>query len=100
MLSDLKNFEATRCNLTELVNLSAYGRILLAEFETLGVQAPEWVEENVKAVRREAKSRNRDSLAASLREKKARLETLKTPDEKRRALSKEIAALEKDLELA
>jgi predicted transcriptional regulator len=100
MLDALKNFDAKRADLAELVELSAYGRALLAEFETLSVEAPEWATENLAAVRRELKSRNQDRLAAKLKAAKARLETLKTVDEKRTGVQAEIAALEAQLQQA
>jgi hypothetical protein len=97
MLSELKNFDARRMNLEELVTLATFGRALQAEFEALSVESPEWVGEQVKSIRKEIKSRNADSLAAKLRGAKAQLETLKTPGEKRRALETLIEKLEKQV---
>lgn len=93
MLDALKNFDAKRADLAELVELSAYGRALLAEFEALSVEAPDWATENLAAVRREVKSRNADRLNAKLKAAQARLETLKSPDEKRKSVEDEIAKL-------
>lgn len=100
MLSELKNFDASRMDLAELVALASFGRALQAEFGTLGVESPEWVDANLTALRREIKSRNADRLTAKLRSAKARLETLKTPDEKRAATEKEIADIETQLQQA
>ncbi len=97
MLDNLKNFDAKRADLAELIELSAFGRTLLAEFETLTVEPPEWAVENLTAVRREIRSRNQDRLAARLKTAKMRLETLKSPDEKRAGVQTEIADLEKQL---
>jgi hypothetical protein len=97
MLDALKNFDAKRADLPELVELASFGRSLLAEFEALSVEPPDWVTENLTAVRREVKSRNQDRLAAKLKSAKARLETLKTPDEKRKGVETEIAELEAQL---
>jgi len=97
MLSDLKNFNAERMDLSELVALSAFARELQAEFKELGVEAPEWVDENTKSLMREIKSRNADRIASKLKSAKARFETLKTVDERRNALAAEIADLEKQL---
>jgi hypothetical protein len=97
MLSDLKNFNADRMDIPELVALSSFARALQAEFQSLGVEIPEWVDENSKSLAREIKSRNADRIASKLKAAKARLETLKTPDEKRTALAAEIAELEKQL---
>lgn len=94
MLNALKSFSAAgRLETEDLVELSAYSRSLAAEFTALGVETPEWVANQTKALRREIKARNADALAARLRELKARREALKTPDEKREALDAEIAKL-------
>jgi hypothetical protein len=95
MLDELKMVDVRRPALPELVELAAYGLLLLAEFEALGVESPEWIELNLKSIRREIKSRHADRIAEKLRTAKARLETLKTPDEKRASVIAEIAALEK-----
>jgi hypothetical protein len=100
MLSELKNFDAKRMDLVELVALASFGRDLQAEFGVLGVESPEWIEQNLKAVHREIKSRNADRIAARIREAKTRLETLKTPSEKRTDLQAELARLEKQLKSA
>jgi len=49
-------------------------------------------------LRREIHARNADRLESSLREKRARLESLKTPNEKKAQLRKEISGLEKQLQ--
>lgn len=94
MLDDLKNFSPSRMNMPELVQLSALGRSVEAEFTELGVEAPPWIADSLKAVRREIKAKNSDSLHAKLRELQSRREALKTPDEKRSALDDEITKLQ------
>lgn len=95
MLNALKSFSSTgRMETEDMVELSAYARIYEAEFTALGVETPEWVTNQTKALRREIKARNADALAARLRDLKARREALKAPDEKRRDLDEQIAALE------
>jgi hypothetical protein len=100
MLEQLKNFAANRMAIDELVALRAYGRIVEAEYEAQKVEAPEWVAENLKALDREIKSKNADRLAARLRDVRARLEASKSPTEKRAALKREEAKLEKLLQSA
>ncbi len=97
MISELKNLDVRRPDLPELVELSVYARSLVAEFEALGIETPEWLTVNTASIRREIKTRNQDRLAEKLRSAKSRLETLKTPDEKRAGLQTEIEQLEKQL---
>lgn len=97
MLDLLKNFNAERMDLTELVALAAFGDSVAAKFKELSVESPEWVDVNRASLTREIKSRNADRLAARLRSAKTRLETLKTPDEKRKATEDEIARLTEQL---
>jgi hypothetical protein len=93
MLEKLKNFDVDRLDLDELVMLSAFARILVAEFEVLKAQTPEWLEIQTKVLRRAILARQADMLEKRLREAKLRRDALKTPDEKRAALDNEIAEL-------
>lgn len=97
MLDDLKNWNADRMDITELVALVSFADGVVAKFQELGIEAPEWVGENTRAIHTEIKSKNRDRLAMKLKAAKARLETLKTPDEKRKATEDEIARLTEQL---
>ena len=97
MLDLLKNFQADRMDLTELVTLAAFGDLVSAKFTELSVEPPSWVDENLKSLKREITAKNSDRLSSKLKSAKQRLETLKTPDEKRKQTEDEIAALEKQL---
>lgn len=97
MLSVLRNFTAQRADLEDLVEASAIARTMESEFSAVGVPSPEWLTNLTKSIRREIKSKNQDRLAQMLQSRKARLETLKTPDEKRKGLETEIEQLEKEL---
>jgi hypothetical protein len=94
MLDLLRNLDANRIDLTAAVELSACARSYAAECETLGVETPDWFDPQVKALRREIKSRQQDAIEMRLRSARARLDSLKTADEKRQALQDEIAKLE------
>lgn len=94
MLAKLKAFIADRYDMDDLVELSAAARSIHAEYEQLGVEVPDWVDAQIKAVRREVKDRQRDSIESRLKNARSRLDALKTPEEKREALRKEVAQLE------
>jgi hypothetical protein len=97
MLSELRTISAQRADLEELVEAAAFARALESEFSAVGVPSPEWLTNTAKSIRREIKSKNQDRLAQKLQSAKARLETLKTPDEKRSGLENEIKQLEEQL---
>jgi len=97
MLDRFTNFDAQRLTIEELVVLSAFGRQLRAEYEELDLEEPEFVDVQLKVLRREIRTRNADRLEKSLREKKARLESLKTPTQKKAELRDEIKKLEEQL---
>jgi DNA repair exonuclease SbcCD ATPase subunit len=84
LLDELKNLDTDRMSLEDAVELSAYGRMVEAEFITLGVGAPEWLPIRLKELRREIRTRRQDLLDKRLREAKNRLQALK-PTEERRA---------------
>ena len=97
MLSDLKNFDANRASIDEMVALRASCRSILAEYELQNVEYPDWVEASVKGLDRQITAKNADRLEARKREITARLENLKTPAEKKTELRKELAQLDKQL---
>jgi len=86
-----------RADMEELIEMSAFARTLENEFSVVGVPSPQWLTDVSKSIRREIKSKNQDRLAQKLQSAKSRLETLKTPDEKRAGLQTEIEQLEKQL---
>lgn len=98
MLSEFRTFNAERLTVDELVGLAAYGRSLRTEYEALQLEEPDWVDIQLKALRREIHVRNADRLEARRREIEARLDSLKTPTQKKAELLKEKQAIEKQLE--
>lgn len=94
MLNELKRFDKDRSNYDELIELSAFGRALRAEYEALGGEVPDWVDFQIKALRREIHARQSDAKEARLARAKARLASLATPDEKRAAAKAEVDELE------
>jgi hypothetical protein len=96
-LNEFKNFDANRLSLEELVSLSAFGTALRQEYETLQLDEPDFLDSQLKSLKREIRTRNADRLEKSLREKRARLETLKTPTQRKTELQKEIKELENQL---
>lgn len=96
MLTELKNFDANRASIEEMVSLRAYARTLLAEYEAQNVETPEWVTLASKNLDRQIAAKNADRREARRREITSRLENLKTPNEKKAELKRELARLEKE----
>lgn len=94
ILDRLKAVDANRLSLDDIVELSAETRALAAEYDRLGVEVPEIVTSKLKSFSREINSRQAEALEKALREKKARLNALKTPEQRRKELEAEIAELE------
>ena len=93
MLDQFKNFSADSNDLDELVQLAAFGRQFRAEHETLNVPVPEYVDDNLRAIRREIESKMADRKATRIRELKAQRTSLATAQEKRAAIDKELEEL-------
>ena|SRR5215813_9540589 len=98
VLDQLRNFSADRLDIDELVALAAFGRTLRSEYETHQLEEPEWLDVQLKSLRREIHTRNADKLEARRREIGARLESLKTPAQKKAELLKEKQAIDKQLQ--
>ena len=97
MLTELKNFDANRGSIDEMVSLRAYARSLVAEYEAQNVEVPEWIEPQLKNLDRQIAAKNADRLEARRREIRARLENLKTPNEKKAELRRELAQLDRQI---
>ena len=93
-ITALKNFNADRLDMEDLVGLLADCKALRAEYEALQIEEAEYIDTTIKAIRREITSRNADKIAARKRELTARIDSLKTPAQKKTELEKELAALE------
>jgi hypothetical protein len=97
MLELLKRFDVNRMDIEQLVELSAFGRGFEAEYRTLGLSVPEFVEIQLKSLRREIKSRVADAKESKLRQMKLNRASLRTTEEKRAELDKQIAELESEV---
>lgn len=97
MLDLLKSFDVERLDMDQLIELSAYGRMMANEYQTSG-ESPEWLDINLKQIRRELRARQADQLEKTLRDKKARLEATLPAEQKRQKLEAEIAELEARLQ--
>ena len=93
-ITALKNFNADRADMEDLVGLLADAKALRDEYEALQIEEPEYIDTTIKSIRREITSRNADKIAARKRELTARIDSLKTPAQKKAELEKELAKLE------
>lgn len=100
LLQQLKNFVADRLDLDDLVALAAFGRQLRSEYESHALDEPEWVDIQLKSLRREIHVRIADKLESRRREINSRLESLKTPSQRKSDLLKERQQIDKQLEAA
>lgn len=98
MLHEFRNFNADRMDIHELVALAAFGKQIRAEYEAHNLEEPDWVDTQLKSLRREIHARNADRLEAELKQKKQKLDNLKTPEQKRTELKREIKELESQLQ--
>lgn len=100
MLHEFQSFKKEGLDMSQLVALSAFGRSLRAEYESFQIEEPEWLGVQLNTLRREVHSRNADSIEARRREIRSRLDSLKTPAEKREELQKELAELDEKVKSA
>ena len=96
-LDVFRNFNVDGLDVDELVALSLFGRQLRSEYEALQIEEPEWVDVQLKSLRREIHVRNANALEARRREIDARLDALKTPGQRKTELLNERAAIDKQL---
>lgn len=94
MIDKLKSFSAAKYDIEELVTLSAYAKMVSAEFESLTIDRPAWLTESQAGIALEIKSRTADALRKKLTDARSRVEVLKTPDQKRADAMAEVQRLE------
>ena len=93
-LNQLRNLVPDKHDLEDLVALSAEAKAILAEFTALGVDEPEWLGPAVRALSREIRVRQADSIEKRLRQAKARIQALKPASERRAELEELVKQLE------
>lgn len=98
MLNNFKHFDTDRMDLDELIALAAFGSLLRAEYEKHQIEEPEFVDVQLKALRREIRAKNASSLEARRKEIKLRLDALKTTSQRKTELEKELKSIESVLE--
>ncbi len=96
-LEQFRNFNVDGLDIDELVALSVFGRQLRAEYESLQIEEPEWVDVQLKSLRREIHVRNANALEARKREIDSRLDALKSPGQRKTELLNERAQIDKAL---
>jgi hypothetical protein len=96
MLANFKNF-SDHLDVDELIALLTFGKAFAAEFESLKLEAPEYVGVQIRALKREISAKIADKREAERKRIKAQLEALKTPSERRTELAERLATLEKEM---
>lgn len=100
MLNSFKSFQLDRMGLDEMVAHSAFGKMLRAEYEKHNLEEPEFVDLKLKALHRAITTANAEKLEARRSEIHSRLDSLKTPTQRKSELEKELSTLNKKLSVA
>ena len=93
MLERLRNLNIDRIDIDDAVELSTFGKLAAATYESYSVPTPGWLKDSLTALDGEIRSRRRDMLLARQKEVANRLGSLKTREEKRAELEAEQARL-------
>jgi len=94
MLERLKNLDLERLDVDEMVAMLAFAKSLAAEYQAQQAPAPEWVDTRAKELKREINTRLADMKEKRKKEIKAKLQSLKSAQERREELTKELEQLE------
>lgn len=94
IIEKLKVLTLDRMNLDEAVELSVYARLLSDGYKRHEVPEPEWLVAATTELNTEIKRRQADAVAARVKQLKARKTALRSRDEERAEIEKELAALE------
>lgn len=94
MLNEFRNFVADRLDIHQLVALEAFGQTLRDSYDRNGLEEPDFVTIQLKALKREIRGRAADATEARKAHIRSQLEALKTPAEKKASLKAELERLE------
>lgn len=97
MLQAFKNLQLDRLDVDDAIALFAFGQGLADTYAAHDVDKPEWLGTNLEALSAEIKQRVRDTRKAKLKAAEARMETFKTPSERKAATAAEIKKLKAQL---
>lgn len=96
-LQMLRSFDADRYSLDELLALYTQAEQLAAAYKIHGMEVPEWLSEASASISDAAHARGRDAMEKELKETNARLDALKTADERRGELREKAERLRSKL---
>lgn len=100
VVAALKNFEADRGSLDELLVTAGQADALRDQYQHRSIEVPAWVTEAVDAIGNEVTRRVRDTQIARLRELEQSETALMTNTEKRAKIAEEKAKLQRSLGIA
>ena len=100
MLNEIRNFNVDRESLEDMVAIHILGTLVADGYETYGTEAPEWLTSKLRTIKRQIRAKVQDQLEKDLMDARLKLETAKTPQEKKAALQLEIKRLQTQLEKA
>jgi hypothetical protein len=93
LLEAIRNFNKNGASLDELVELSALARLVKTEFGELEAPVPKWFEDKVVAIRTQVSTLVEADKAHRIQKIHAELRGLRTAEERRADLRKELEAL-------
>jgi hypothetical protein len=96
-INSVKRTDANELAVGDLELFVVHLTMLKEGYERVLLNVPEWLETSLKRANEVLNFRLRDDKERKLKNLKNRLEALKTPDERRKDIAAEIAALEKEL---
>lgn len=97
IVNELKSLNTDASTLDQMIALSAFAKILEAEYGAKQVSRPEWLDDAQRTLAREIQSRTRDAKELRLREIEHSERALEEKAEKRERLRKEKEALQAEL---
>lgn len=97
VISQLKQLNPDAASLDQMIILSAFAKILEAEYGAKQISRPEWLDDSQRTLAREIQARTRDAKELRLRELEQAEKSLESATEKRERIRKEREALQAEL---
>lgn len=93
LLNELRNTSFKGSDLEELMALDTFAHSLRARYEARQIPEPDWLSARIPELGRELAMRTDDAKQKRIRELMSQQQALMTPNEKKKAIETELAAL-------
>lgn len=93
----IKSINLDRLDVDDMIELLSVAESTVKTYESTFMPVPEWLSGGIEMLTEDVKRRRKDTLKKAIEDKKLRLDSLRTTEQKRADLRRQLASMEKAL---